>query len=78
MNKFPTQKRLCKDGVKEFNEVLVKEFGSEFGGVLLGAYVTELEVENKKQMLSMIFGTTTGGRNDFLVKQKLDLIESIF
>lgn len=69
---------MSREGLKKVNETLIESFGSDFGGVLLGAYITTIDKENSIYVLSMVFGTTTGGRNDFLIKQKLDLAEAIF
>lgn len=74
---LPIQKRMSKEGIEKLNEDLRKKFNGDFGGVLLGAFTTISKEQNVK-MLSLIFGTTTGGRNDFIIKQRVDFIEKVF
>lgn len=76
----PTQKRMTDDSVERVNEMLADKFDQsapDFGGVLARAYVTFIPNYGPR-LLSLIFTTTTGGKNDFFVKGRLDFVQELF
>lgn len=71
---------ITKDLVRQINKDLrLKFYNNNFGGELLTVYISNAVHKNGKPgyTLSMVFRATKGGKHSFIIKGKIDFVESI-
>ena len=73
------QEEMPEEGIKHINSNLEEKFG-KFGGEIKKLYITKIGEEEDKEFsykISIVVGLTVGGKNNFIIKEKIDYAEFI-